>query len=293
MGDPRYSRRTLLAAMGVVIATATGVATHVSSSGVIERQSATSDRVRSAIYTGKPTIRFERVYSAARHREVTLAFYLPAAVHARGLPMSILLHGLNGDARHAAVGGLPEVLSAAVAKGSVPAFGFVAVDGGNHYWHENFPGDDPMAMLLDELPRWLKERGYGEPFAVTGVSMGGFGSLLYARRRAERGDPVAAAAVISPGLITTWPEMAKRRAFKNEAEWASLDPLRHLRATGPTALGVWIGDRDRFIEGTRRFIQAVRPEVSAVKPGGHDDGLYRKVTPEVVRFLAKYAKRAV
>jgi pimeloyl-ACP methyl ester carboxylesterase len=293
MGEPRYSRRTLLAAIGVVIAAATGVATYVSSSSnAVEQQIATADRVRTAS-AAKPAIRFERVYSSARHRDVTLAFYLPAGANPRGLPMSILLHGLNGDARHAAVGNLPDVLAAAVAKGSVPAFGFVAVDGGNNYWHENLPGDDPMAMLLDEVPRWLKDRGYGEPFAVTGVSMGGFGSLLYARRRAERGDPIAAAAVISPGLITTWPEMAKRRAFRNEGEWTSLDPLRHLKSTGPTALGVWIGDRDKFIEGTRRFIREVRPEASAVKGGGHDDGLYRKVTPDVVQFLAKYAKRAV
>lgn len=295
MGEPRYNRRTLLAAIGVVIATTTGVATYMSaSSETTEQQIATADRVRAtATSTAKPTIRFEHVYSAARRREVTLAFYLPAGVNPRGLPMSLLLHGLHGDARHASVGGLADVLSAAVAKGSVPAFGFVAVDGGDHYWHENVPGDDPMAMLLDEVPQWLRERGYGEAFAATGVSMGGFGALLYARRRAERGDPIAATAAISPGLITTWPEMAKRRAFKDEAEWASLDPLRHLNSTGPTALGVWIGDRDRFIEGTRRFISEVRPEVGTVRPGGHDDGFYRKVTPDVVHFLAKYAKRAV
>lgn len=293
MGDPKYSRRTLLAAIGVVIATAIGVVTYVSSSSeATERQIATADRVQGTS-AAKPTIRYERVYSAARHREVTLAFYVPTGSSARGLPMSILLHGLHGDARHANAGNLAEVLTAAVAKGSVPAFGFIAVDGGDNYWHENVPGDDPMAMLLDEVPRWLKERGYGEPFAVTGVSMGGFGSLLYARRRAERGDPIAAAAAISPGLITTWPEMAKRKAFKNEGEWASLDPLRHLKSTGSTALGVWIGDRDRFIEGTRRFIHEVRPAVGVVKSGGHDDGLYRKVTPDVVQFLAKYAKRAV
>ncbi|KJK42067.1 esterase [Lentzea aerocolonigenes] len=293
MGEPRYSRRTLFAAIGVVIATATGVATYVSaSSQVPEEQIATSDRV-SRTTGAKPAVHFERVYSNARHRWVTLAFYLPTGTPPRGLPMSILLHGLHGDARHAAVGDLADVLASAVKKGSVPAFGFVAVDGGDNYWHENIPGDDPMAMLLDELPQWLRERGYGEPFAITGASMGGFGALLYARRRAERGDPVAATAAISPGLITTWPEMAKRRAFKDEGEWTSLDPLRHLTSTGPTALGVWIGDRDRFIEGTRRFIRDVRPEVGTVKGGGHDDGFYRKVTPDVVQFLAKYAKRAV
>lgn len=197
MGEPRYSRRTLLAAIGVVIATATGVATYVSSSNAVEQQIATADRVRTASAAKPHDPLRARVLgrpSPRRHPRLLP----PGRREPRGLPMSILLHGLHGDARHAAVGNLPEVLAAAVAKGSVPAFGFVAVDGGDNYWHENVPGDDPMAMLLDEVPRWLKERGYGEPFAVTGVSMGGFGSLLYARRRAERGDPIAAAAAISP-----------------------------------------------------------------------------------------------
>ncbi|SDG18308.1 S-formylglutathione hydrolase FrmB [Lentzea fradiae] len=293
MGEPRFSRRTVFVALGLVVATAVGVATYVSSTAEApRRQIATADRLHTKPAV-KPTIRFERVYSSARRREVTLAFYLPTGVNPRGLPMSILLHGLRGNARNAPFGGIADVLAAAVAKGSVPAFGFVAVDGGDNYWHENTPGDDPMGMLLDEIPRWLKDRGYGEPFAVTGVSMGGFGGLLYARRRVERGDPVAAAAIVSPGLLTSWPEMAKRRAFKNEAEWRELDPLRRPQATGPTALGVWVGDRDKFIEGTRRFLRDVRPEVATVRPGGHDDALYRSVTPDVIRFLAKYAKRAV
>ncbi|ANZ35468.1 esterase [Lentzea guizhouensis] len=292
MGEPRYSRRTLLAAVAVVIATAAGTAVHVSAHRTTEHQIATTDRV--AARTGvEPAIRFERVYSAARRREVTLAFFTPTNAAPRGLPMSILLHGLHGNARDAAVGDIAENLADAVAKGSVPAFGFVAVDGGDSYWHENVPGDDPMRMLLDEVPGWLHERGYGDPFAVTGVSMGGFGALVYARRRAERGDPVTATAAISPGLMTSWPEMARRRAFKDEAEWAALDPLRHPRSTGPTALGLWVGDRDRFAAGTRRFIRAERPEVGVVKPGGHDDSFYRKITPDVIRFLAKYAKKAV
>lgn len=291
MGDPRFNRRTLLASVGLVGLTAAGVALKVST----ERSplsEAISHAGNVAAATKAAVVRSERVFSKARGREVELVFVLPADTSGK-LPMSILLHGLHGDARHATIGNLPEVLTKEVARGTVPAFGFIAVDGGNNYWHENVPGDDPMGMLLDEVPVWLRERGYGEPFACAGVSMGGFGALLYGRRRSERGAPVSAVAAISPGLITSWPEMRKRRAFADEAQWASLDPLRHLGATGSTPLGVWIGDRDRFVEGTRRFIASAKPAVGHIGPGGHDDTFYRSVTPDVVRFLGRHAKRAV
>ncbi|QTR04971.1 alpha/beta hydrolase [Saccharothrix algeriensis] len=233
----------------------------------------------------QPVVRVERVRSRARGRDVDLVTVLPSGVPARGLPMSVLLHGLSGTARHAAVGGLPRALVAAVRRGVVPPFGFAAVDGGDHYWHENVPGDDPMAMLLDEVPRWLLDRGFREPFACTGVSMGGFGALLYARRRAERREPAVAVAAISPGLHTSWPEMAKRGAFTDEAQWAALDPLRHLDALRDVPLGVWVGDRDWFIEGARELIAGTRPLVASVTPGGHDEAFYRDVVPDVVRFL--------
>jgi S-formylglutathione hydrolase FrmB len=236
----------------------------------------------------RAVVRVERVHSAARGRDVDLLTIVPPGELPANLPMSILLHGLHGSARYSAVGGLPEVLASAVVRGAVPPFGFVAVDGGDNYWHENVPGDDPMAMLLEEVPRWLSERGMaGLPFACTGVSMGGFGALLYARRRAERRQPANAIAAISPGLLTSWTEMAKRKAFRNADQWASLDPLKHVDELGSAPIGVWIGDKDRFIEGTRKFIKSRPLAVSSVTPGSHDDTFYRTVMPDVIRFVGK------
>lgn len=235
----------------------------------------------------RPVVHADRVYSRLRGREVDVVTIVPPGVSTDGLPMSILLHGRHGNARQAAVGGMPEALVAAVSRGSVPPFGFVAVDGGDHYWHENVPGDDPLGMLLEELPRWLAERGHRTPSACTGVSMGGFGALLYARRRNERRDPVRAVAAISPGLLTSWSEMAKRKAFTSQEQWAALDPLRNLDKLGDVPIGVWVGDHDRFIEGSRRFIAAAKPAVASVTPGGHDDVFYRKIVPDVIRFLGR------
>ncbi|MFE2752824.1 alpha/beta hydrolase [Actinosynnema sp. NPDC059335] len=282
------SRRTALTALaGGALATA-GV------TAALHGNAPLGEALRHALGVAGPVpavqravVTIERVRSEHRGRDVDLLTMVPPNTRTEDLPMSILLHGRHGTARLASVANMDAVLVAAVARRQIPPFGFVAVDGGDHYWHENVPGDDPLAMLLDEVPRWLRERGFGAPFACTGVSMGGFGALLYARRRHERRDPVRAVAAIAPALLTDWAEMSQRGAFASPAAWAELDPLKNTDKLGATPIGVWAGDRDRFITGTRRFIAATRPAVASIVPGGHDDALYRKVVPDVIRFLGK------
>lgn len=241
----------------------------------------------------QPNVIVERVHSQARNRDVDLVTMFPKDVPRQGLPVCLMLHGRYGDARKSA-GGLPTWLSDAVASGSIPPFAFLAVDGGaNTYWHHH-RGDDPMWMLLDEVPRWLAERDLagddGNPFAVSGISMGGFGALLYARRRHERGIPLRAAGVVAPALITQWSEMRKRMAFANQREWAALDPLRHIDALGDLPLGVWCGTRDRFITGTREFIAQAHPEYWSTTLGGHNSRYYRQALPELIQFVGRHVQ---
>jgi S-formylglutathione hydrolase FrmB len=234
----------------------------------------------------------ERLWSAARGREIDFVTMLPTRSPARGLPMVLVLHGLHGRARTAAPTGTLAELASQVARRAVPAFGLVAVDGGDNYWHENHPGDDPMAMLLDEVPQWLRGRGLaggdGQPSAVLGMSMGGFGGLLYARRRAERRQPVSALALLAPALILSWTEMAKRDAFHDEADWASMDPLRHLDATRDVPTGVWCGTEDPFITGVRQFVAETRPAIAYTARGKHGDSFNRTVVPTFVGFLGQH-----
>jgi pimeloyl-ACP methyl ester carboxylesterase len=219
----------------------------------------------------------------------------PAPVTA--LPMSLMLHGLHGNARHAFPTGLLKQLCSDVARQAVPAFGFVAVDGGDNYWHENHSGDNPMAMLLDEIPRWLGERGLGGidglPFACAGLSMGGFGALLYARRRLERRQPPAAVAALAPALITSWSEMNKRQAFRDAIDWGSMDPLRHIDAIRSIPTAVWCGTEDDFIGGVRRFISTAHPTVAYTARGRHGDVFNRSVVPSLIGFLGKHVPRTV
>jgi S-formylglutathione hydrolase FrmB len=237
----------------------------------------------------------ERVWSQARHTQVELVTILPSRTSARPLPVSLLLHGFHGRARSAAPTGTLTELSGQVTRHAVPAFGLVAVDGGDSYWHENHPADDPMAMLLEEVPQWLRRRGLGGtgglaglPFACTGVSMGGFGALLYARRRAERRRPLDALALLAPALMTSWSDMSRRNAFHGPAEWASMDPLLHPGATQAVATGVWCGSEDQFVTGVRRFITETHPAVAYTAHGGHGDTFNRTVVGDVIGFLGEH-----
>lgn len=293
----RHSRRSILLAgasgLGVAALTASGVTGALPASAPLQRALGLAS---SSPATRVGVTRVERVFSAARGREVELVTLLPAKSAPPKLPMVVLLHGRGGKARSAAPTGLLTRLSNVVARGSAPPFGFVAVDGGNNYWHSHTPDDDPMRMLLDELPGWLRERGLGgedgTPFACAGTSMGGFGAMLYARRRTQRRRPVAAVAATAPALITSWAQMSRRNAFRDAADWASMDPLRNIDALRGIPTGIWCGTEDSFIEGVRRYIAAARPEIGFTGPGKHGDAFNRSVVPSVVGFLARYVPRS-
>lgn len=235
----------------------------------------------------------ERVYSRARGRAVDLVTVLPARKVLAGLPVCALLHGLGGSARGTLGYGLGPRLFTESATRRSPPFAFVAVDGGDNYWREASAGDDPMAMLLEELPVWLRDRGLaggdGLPFACAGVSMGAFGSLLYARRRAERHEPLAAVAALAPALITSWRLMRTREVFSSRRAWAAVDPLRHPKSLHDVRLGVWCGTEDPFIDGARKFIELTDPAVAHLGPGGHNDKFISGVAADVVRFVGAAA----
>jgi S-formylglutathione hydrolase FrmB len=291
MGEGEISRRAALTAAAGLVAglAATGIAASTGTlpTGVELLRSAAASGVGPATVGG--VVRREQVHSAARGRAVSLVTITPIGTRPAGLPVCVALHGLNGDAMSLVASGLPGFLSTAVARRTTRPFALVAVDGGNSYWHEHTRGDDPMGMLVDELPRWLRERGLRPtPFAATGVSMGGFGALHYARVRAERAMPLDAVGVVAPALITTWREMSKRRAFRGPDDWARYDPLRNLPALGQVPIGLWCGTEDRFITGAREFIATGRPTVASLGPGGHDDAYFRPAWPEVLTFLGRH-----
>jgi S-formylglutathione hydrolase FrmB len=290
----RMSRRSMIVAGTAGLATASlvlGTAT-----GVIP----VTDMVADVLGVSTPPeigadgiTKVERVFSQQRNRNVDMVTILPTNNRPKQLPVCLLLHGLHGNARRAAPTGLAQKLVTEAAVGTIPPFALVALDGGDNYWHENQRGDNPMGMLLEEVPQWLKARGLGDangvPFACAGISMGGFGALLYGRRRQEAGRPAQAIAAVSPGLLTSWREMSTRKAFKDTTEWAALDPLRNTDKMGKVPTGIWCGTEDHFIEGARKYIKLAKPEVAFTGPGTHGDAFYRGIVPSLLAFVGKHA----
>lgn len=217
-------------------------------------------------------VNVERVWSAARGREVTLAVMRPPTTGK--LPVCVMLHGRGGDANMPIQLGVPDLLE---------SFAMVSLDGGDSYWVPRDVADDPQRMLTEELPVWLSERGLvSSPFGAFGISMGAYGALNYAR--AVPGLTVAA---VSPALFITWSEASSRDAFAGEEAWAATDPLRH--PPPDTRLGVWCGTEDPFIDAARRFVEVADPEVTALEPGAHDSAYWMRELPDIVAYLGERA----
>ncbi|MFF4345600.1 alpha/beta hydrolase [Kitasatospora sp. NPDC001540] len=227
-------------------------------------------------------VRTATVRSAARGRDVHLVVFDPPGEHGDDLPVCLALHGRDGDAATYTGLGTAQFLAAAVAAGT-PPFRVVAVDGGaTTYWHARTPGDDPMAMLTTELPRWLAERSMPEPTRVLGISMGGSGALQYARARPGK---LSALALLSPALFRNWTDARTVDAYRDEADWREHEPLLHLDAVaGVGRTGLWCGTEDPFCPAARRL--AAAPGVRASFPRGeHTGGFWRRVMPDAMAQL--------
>lgn len=224
----------------------------------------------------------QRMPSAARGTDVDLVLITPEGVPASGLPVCLALHGRGARARTFLSLDVPALLTAAVRAGT-PPFAVAAVDG-DHYWVETGTGDDPQRMLTDEVPGWLAARDLRPPSAVFGVSMGGFGALRFARAHPE----VKAVATASAALFVSWPDARSRKVFADEANWRAAEPLLHTAQLRPGGLGVWCGESDPFLGADRKLVRAVSPEVSRFSPGGHDDGYWRGVLPEILKFVGEH-----
>lgn len=231
-------------------------------------------------------------YSAARRQPVGYTIAYPPG-HRRGdeLPLVVMLHGYGGSHADALAGMSPAQALALKAGGrTLPPMAMVTADGGGGYWNPH-PGDDPMAMVIDELIPRCQRLGLGRPprrIATLGISMGGYGALLFAEKYPRL---IGAVAAISPAIWTSYAQARQVNpgAYASDAAFARGDAVTHAAALGRHPVRVAVGYSDPFYPGVQALAR-VLPAGAVVEVGSgcHDGSFFTAQEPPSLAFLAAH-----
>ena len=229
-------------------------------------------------------------YSAARRTTVGWTIgYPPGHRPGEKLPLVVALHGFGGSHLDALSGLTPAQAVALRAAGAPLApMALVTVDGGGGYWNPH-PGDNPQAMLVDELIPRCQRRGLGNgprQVGVLGISMGGYGALVLAEKYPRL---VGAVAAISPAVWTSYPQAqaANAGAFASAADFAASNVITHASALAGVPVRVAAGRDDPFYPGVRTLAGAL-PKTAEVYFGAgcHTSPFFLAQEPPALAFLA-------
>jgi enterochelin esterase-like enzyme len=230
-------------------------------------------------------------YSRARRQEVGYTIAYPPG-HRRGdqLPLVVMLHGFGGN-HGTTIGGLtPAQALALLTRPRVRPMALVTVDGGGGYWNPH-PLDDPMGMVVHELIPLCRKRGLGASphrIGVMGISMGGYGALLFAEKYPRLFRAVAA---ISPAIWTSYSQAqgVNRGAYASAADFSSDDVVTHAHALAGIPVRVASGDEDPFRPGVAALAAAL-PSGAVVEfsQGCHTNPFFLAQTQPSVEFLSRH-----
>ena len=231
-------------------------------------------------------------YSGARRIVVGYTIGYPPG-HRRGdrLPLVIALHGFGGNHTDA-LSALSPAQAVALTTGSapLPPVALVTVDGGGGYWNPH-PGDNPQAMLADELIPLCQRKGLGtgaRGIGVLGISMGGYGAILLAEKYPRL---IGAVAAISPAIWTSYgqAQSANQGAYASAADFAADDAVTHAPALAGIPVRVASSYGDPFYPGVQALSRAL-PESAAVYFGNgcHSDPFFSAQEPPSLAFLARH-----
>jgi len=296
-----WSRRTLLTyglggAAAVLVAGVTGV--ELVSHGVLPGKQSLDQfdgacSVTTSLEFSEPgPSRSGTFYSTARQRPVGYTIAYPPG-HGPGsvLPLVVMLHGFGANHTTALAGMTPAQAVALKLDGnSLAPMAMVTVDGGGGYWNPH-PGDDPVAMVIDELIPMCQALGLGrapQHVGMMGISMGGYGALLLAEKHPHL---ISAVAAISPAIWTSYSEAhgANPGAFSSAAAFSASNVIDHAGTLVATPTRVASGDDDPFHPGVEAFGRAAPPRVVVEFSGGcHTDPFFTSQEPLSVSFLADH-----
>jgi S-formylglutathione hydrolase FrmB len=296
------TRRRLLATAvggaGVIVAGGAAAA-ELAAHGVLPGRSLV-DAIDGACAVTPTTLRFGRTgpsvsgrfYSRARRCSVgyTIA-YPPDHGSGDALPLIVMLHGFGANHTNAVAGMSPtQALALRIDGDPLPPMAMVTVDGGGGYWNPH-PRDDPMSMVIDELIPLCQSRGLGSPphrVATMGISMGGYGAILFAEKAPEL---FAAVAAISPAIWTSYAQAraVNAGAYASAAAFAANDAVTHTATLAGKPVRVASGNSDPFHPAVEKLVRALPPgAVVDFSNGCHTGAFFTSQEPPSLTFLARH-----
>jgi S-formylglutathione hydrolase FrmB len=247
---------------------------------------------------------------------IRYSLYRPSAAPAAGRrwPVLFLLHGLSGnDNNWLDVGRIAETLDRQIAAGQIQPLVVVMPMAGDSWYVDNRDpgGVGPIAQalttdLVAAIDSQVPTAACREARAIGGLSMGGYGALLYAF---DHPDVYSAAISLSGSIFAEMPsdpqERAKRRfrrfgnVFGDPFDWQRFNTwnlfpriARVARLAQPPAIWLEAGDKDYppIIEGTVKLhLDLHKVGIDSqlrVDDGGHDWHLWRTAIAPALQWLS-------
>jgi len=297
----RSRRRFLTIGLGGVALVVVGGATAVGlvDHGVLPGK-LTLDQLDGACTVASPTPSFSPLGpsmsgtfdSSARNRAVGYTIAYPPG-HGPGaeLPLIVMLHGFGSDHTTALTGMSPaQAVALRVGGRPLAPMAIVTVDGGGGYWNAH-PGDDPMAMVVDELVPMCRRLGLGagpQRIGAMGISMGGYGALRLVEQHPDR---FAAAAAISPAVWTTYDQAvgANPGAFASRAAFRANVVIGQATRLSARPVRIASGVDDPFHPGVEALIRAAPSSATVVVSAGcHTGSFFASQEPPSLEFLGRH-----
>lgn len=231
-------------------------------------------------------------YSRYRRREVGYWVGWPQG-YSRGdrLPLVLSFHGFKGTHASAFAGFTPAQAMALAGPGVRP-MALASIDGGGGYWHPH-PGDDPMGMVLHEFLPMLQRWDLGvrpHEIGAMGISMGGYGAILFAEKFPRRFRAVAA---ISPAIFVTyeWVHYVNPGAYWSAEDFATYDAVTHTGALRATPVRIASGLHDPFHPWVEELAARLPArDVVVFPPGAHTGAFFRAQIGPSLRFLGQHLR---
>jgi pimeloyl-ACP methyl ester carboxylesterase len=296
----RRSRRQILAfGVGTIVAVmgAGALGVELIDDGVLPGHSVLDD-LDGACSVSSPPLRFASLgpsstgtfFSRARNRTVSYTLAYPPG-HGQGsrLPLVVVLHGYGGNHTNPLASmTLPQACAVLVDGRPLSPLALVSVDGGGGYWNPH-PGDNPMAMVFDELVPMCQALGLGigpRALGTLGISMGGYGALLFAERYPDR---VSAVAAISPAVWTSYAQArsANPDAYASAKAFAEDDVVTHAGALRGIPVRIASGSSDPFHPGVESLARGLPSgAIVEISSGCHTGPYFASEEPSSLQFLA-------